>query len=116
MSGQETIAKQLRLPLIGLAFVLLFAFQVKGAVHFFSAPLGAGYVYHQEDEQQQNLWQVEENSSRDGLVSDWQLSLAAALVVCLLLSFFPDDDVAKPLTAYPPLLSRNFCCIVPKGP
>ena len=52
-----------------------------------------------------------------GLVQDdTQLAIPFLLAVALVLSFFLFRESVKPHTTTTSVLSRNFCCIVPKGP
>jgi len=117
MSGKESTAKQYWLPVLGLVFLLLFTFQMKGNAGLPCPPvIKRACVSSLTEGQRHNIWQVQESDYSKGLVPDCQLTLAATVVFFLLLSIpFPSDN-EKALPLLLPFSSRNFSCIVPKGP
>ncbi|WP_347158739.1 hypothetical protein [Pontibacter chitinilyticus] len=118
MSGKEITAKQPWLSLFGLVFLMLFTLQVKSAAgcSFPSSYKAASAASSQSKEQRHSYWQVQETNHREGLIPDWQLTVAATITYFLLLLFHFPSQKERLLPSFLSYASRNFCCIVPKGP
>ena len=115
LSLQLMCRKEIISKCISLATILLVA-----CLMLFLHPrsISVSVLTPADTENQLSIQQGLDNTISFGLVhDDTQFVSAFILAVALLLSFFPAQDLIRvSSTNTTTILSRNFCCIVPKGP
>jgi hypothetical protein len=112
MKRAEDLPKRLKIAVVMLVALLLVALQQQVIHGFFSVPVKKAV----EAAKQLSLNQGTDSTSHVGVVHDNHLSLAVFLAFALLLTLFPVVKGRRVKGPAPFLLSRNSCCIVPKGP
>lgn len=113
MWRKEDLPKRLRIAVVMLIVLLLVSLQQQAIRGFFSEKLNKGVT----QKQQLSFKQGSDSLSNYGIVhDDSQPTIAQFLNITLLLGQFPIIKGLNFTSATPPILSRNFCCIVPKGP
>ena len=113
MYREEDIPKRLRFAIIMLVALLIVSMQQQVIRSFFSDPVNTAV----EAEKQLILKQGSDTVHAQGILhDDSQLTFATLVAFTFFLTLFPVIQERKVLTPTPVTLSRNFCCIVPKGP
>lgn len=113
MYRKEDIPLRIRFAVILLVALLMLSMQQYGISSFFSD----AKTLTIEVKKQLTIKPSLGSASNLGIVHDEsQLAFALVLTFSFLLVLFPDIKGSKVIRFTPVPLSRNFCCIVPKGP
>lgn len=107
------IPKRLQLAIILLVALLLMSVQQ----HTLRQLVSTSVKQHDKTESQLSFQQGSDTASSLGIVNgDTHLIFTACLAFALVLLLFPPVQGAKAKVLAFAALSRNSCCIVPKGP
>ncbi|MFD2514789.1 hypothetical protein ACFSRY_13015 [Pontibacter locisalis] len=113
MNGSERLHKHLKVAILMVVTLLLLSVQqrlIPGSHSKFEKP-----ATEADDHLSFNI--SPDIASSYGILHDSTPFLRTALLFfSLLLFLFPFAKALKVVSFTPPILSRNFCCIVPKGP
>lgn len=112
MKRAENLPKRLKIAVVMLVALLLVSLQPPLIQGLFSAPVkkeaAAAKAF--------SIKQGTDATNHYGVVYDSHLALALFLAFSLLLALFPVVKGLQVKGPAPSILSRNSCCIVPKGP
>ena len=113
MYRKEDIPSRVRLAVLMLIALLMLSMEQDVIRSFFFDTPSTSV----EVEKQLTIKQSLANTNNLGIIhDDSQLTLALILALSFLLILFPSIKEKKLIRFAPIPLSRNFCCIVPKGP